>query len=55
MDGNENNLLTDKCLDLMGYCLHHQCSGFTLDIETPKGTAHCTFKFRVEIDGKVNE
>lgn len=37
------------CTDLMGYCLLHDGTGADFDIVTPKGIAHCSFDFSIDM------
>ena len=45
----EDEKFNKPCIDLIGFCREHQCEGFELSVETPDGTAHCSFSFSIEL------
>lgn len=48
MEVNDYEVI-QACISLMGFCLQNEGSGVDLDINTPKGVAHCKFDFIIDI------
>lgn len=54
MKKNEINInskeVIQACITLIGYCLSSEATGADFEIGTPKGTAHCSFDFIIDLE-----
>lgn len=49
LDKLTKNKIYLDCVNLMECCTLLESTGFNLKLETPKGTAHCTFDYTIDL------